>query len=251
MKLKTTTLTIIAATIGAASAASIAVNFSENNANQNWTSVENIGPLSTSTANFNNTNNPTGGPANTHTGTLAAGTLGALVDDAGAAVAGSTVTWSSSNAWFSGAGTASNEARLNVGYLDDGGGGISITMTNVPYAQYSVYVLLASDQGTTYTARDVDVNGGGAGPNVLAYGYLGSDAANTGWTEATDTVRGNYILVSGQTASTLTINGQTRDGVNRGSIAGFIIEDTTPVPEPSSTALLGLGGLALILRRRK
>ena len=27
--------------------------------------------------------------------------------------------------------------------------------------------------------------------------------------------------------------------------------DYTPVPEPSSTALLGLGGLALILRRRK
>jgi len=27
--------------------------------------------------------------------------------------------------------------------------------------------------------------------------------------------------------------------------------DVTPVPEPSSTALLGLGGLALILRRRK
>ncbi len=29
------------------------------------------------------------------------------------------------------------------------------------------------------------------------------------------------------------------------------VTDFTPVPEPSSTALLGLGGLALILRRRK
>ena len=29
------------------------------------------------------------------------------------------------------------------------------------------------------------------------------------------------------------------------------VNDFTAVPEPSSTALLGLGGLALILRRRK
>lgn len=39
--------------------------------------------------------------------------------------------------------------------------------------------------------------------------------------------------------------------------AGFVgieelhYENVTPIPEPSSTALLGLGGLALILRRRK
>jgi len=37
-------------------------------------------------------------------------------------------------------------------------------------------------------------------------------------------------------------------GGNRASVSGFLI---TTVPEPSSAALLGLGGLALILRRRK
>ena len=38
-----------------------------------------------------------------------------------------------------------------------------------------------------------------------------------------------------------------------GSFGGVdsVVVDVTPVPEPSSTALLGLGGLALILRRRK
>jgi hypothetical protein len=41
---------------------------------------------------------------------------------------------------------------------------------------------------------------------------------------------------------------------NTGDTAGFlnaVSVRTTLVPEPSSTALLGLGGLALILRRRK
>jgi len=37
-------------------------------------------------------------------------------------------------------------------------------------------------------------------------------------------------------------------GGNRASVSGFKIET---VPEPSSAALLGLGGIALILRRRK
>ena len=35
------------------------------------------------------------------------------------------------------------------------------------------------------------------------------------------------------------------------SVAGIQFEQTGVVPEPSTTALLGLGGLALILRRRK
>lgn len=259
MKLNTTILAVIAASIGAASAASISVNFSENSGNQNWTSVENIGPLSVSTANFNSSNDPTGGPANTHTigGNIGTGTIGDLVDSTGAAVAGSTVTYGSKEVWFSGAGTATNEGRLSVGYLDDGinpaGGFVNISVSNVPYAQYSVYIILASDQGggSAYTSRDFDVNGGGTGANVLAYNYFGADVANTAWTQATDTVRGNYVLKTGQTATTLSIVGPERDGDNRGSLAGIIIEDTTPIPEPSSSALLGLGGLALILRRRK
>lgn len=247
MKLNTTILAVLTASIGAASAASISVNFSENSANQNWNSVEDIGPVSVSTSYFNNTNDPTGGPANTHTGSLGTGTLGDLVDSTGVSAAGTVVTYSSSGAWYNTAGTASNEAKLQVGYLDDGAGGVNISMSNIPYAQYDVYLILASGQGDTYRSLGFDVNGSATG-NVDAYGFLGSDAANTSWTEATDTTRGNYILVTGQTASTLTIQGQERNLTERGSIAGFQVVE---VPEPSSAALLGLGGLALILRRRK
>ncbi|MBT8045391.1 MAG: PEP-CTERM sorting domain-containing protein, partial [Verrucomicrobiae bacterium] len=35
-----------------------------------------------------------------------------------------------------------------------------------------------------------------------------------------------------------------------GWLSGYTVE-TVPVPEPSTSALLGLAGLALILRRRK
>ena len=42
------------------------------------------------------------------------------------------------------------------------------------------------------------------------------------------------------------------DGANQGQVAlDNIVLDHTVVPEPSSTALLSLGGLALIMRRRK
>ncbi|MCP5537949.1 MAG: PEP-CTERM sorting domain-containing protein [Akkermansiaceae bacterium] len=38
---------------------------------------------------------------------------------------------------------------------------------------------------------------------------------------------------------------------SRGQIDNLVVEGTVAIPEPSSAALLGLGGLALILRRRK
>ena len=47
------------------------------------------------------------------------------------------------------------------------------------------------------------------------------------------------------------------EGINNGALFGggwdaaMTVNTDAPVPEPSSTALLGLGGLALILRRRK
>ncbi|MDB4409051.1 PEP-CTERM sorting domain-containing protein, partial [Akkermansiaceae bacterium] len=49
------------------------------------------------------------------------------------------------------------------------------------------------------------------------------------------------------------VDGQAYDNSNGGQaqINALQVRDLGVVPEPSSTALLGLGGLALILRRRK
>jgi hypothetical protein len=48
-----------------------------------------------------------------------------------------------------------------------------------------------------------------------------------------------------------TVDFYSTQGINGGATLGAISLDSSVVPEPSTTALLGLGGLALILRRRK
>ncbi|MGB0993266.1 MAG: PEP-CTERM sorting domain-containing protein [Akkermansiaceae bacterium] len=232
------------AQIGLLSAASIAVNFIENAANQGFAGGTNIGPTSINSSNWNNT-------IDFDTGTLANGgfNAGSIKDDSGATVAAATLTWTSPNVYYNGAGTAGDEARLFVGYLDDGGAGNSFTLSNHGYAQYDVYILATGDAGNgtggtaTFTHGEMTVNGVNVGTHA-ALGYNGGT-----WVESTGGTNGNYIVFSGQTAANLTVSSTNVGG--RGPVNGFIIVDTTPVPEPSSAALLGLGGLALILRRRK
>jgi len=70
--------------------------------------------------------------------------------------------------------------------------------------------------------------------------------AGTDLIEGSTGVEGHYLLISGLSGD-LTIT-TTNPAGGRAPLAGFQIVE---VPEPSSAALLGLGGLALILRRRK
>lgn len=228
-------------------AASIAVSFSENDGNQNWTNgTDLIGPTNIPTAFFNTNNNPPGvAGLPVRSGSLAAGSLLGLLDSTGAITATS-VAWNAPNAWYNGSGTESNQARLAVGYLDDGGNGASVTFSAITYATYDVYILLGSDAGDTHMSEVPKVNG----VNVLAedfpaFGNL--NGSGGGWIEANGVVRGNYVVARGITGSSVTIAGQNVTA-NRIGIAGIIISE---VPEPS-TALLGAGALAgLFLRRRR
>ncbi len=234
--------------MGFANAASIAMNFSENNGNQSWLAPDTpIGPLGILSGNFNSNNNPNpNGPGNTLTGDLASGTATNLVDSNGNAVA-ATVEWSSANAWFNSSGVATDEARLSVGYLDDGGSGASVTISNIPYATYSVYVLLGSDAGNEHNSEVPLVNGSPVlGADFPAFGNLVGSGG--GWIEADGTTRGNYVVVRDLSGGTATIAGQNSTG-NRIGISGFIIEEQV-IPEPSS-ALLALLGAGLLARRRR
>lgn len=235
--------------VGFAGAASIAMNFSENNGNQSWLASDTaIGPLGILSGNFNSNNNPNNnGPSNILTGDLANGTASGLVDSDGNAVS-ATVRWSSANAWYNGSGTATDEARLSVGYLDDGGAGALVTISNIPYATYSVYVLLGSDAGNEHTSEVPIVNGTPVlGTDFPAYGNL--NGSGGGWIEADGTTRGNYVVVRDVTGSTATIAGQNSTG-NRIGISGFIIEEQQQIPEPSS-GLLALLATCLLARRRR
>jgi hypothetical protein len=231
----------VALGLGSVNAASIAYNFSENPNNQVLDTITPKGPLGSSIWNDSNERG---------SGSLAAGAESGLLDGDGIPT-GAAISWTSSNVWFSNSGTASENARIAVGYLDDGGGGVNVQVTGIPYAQYNIIGIIASDQSLlTYTTLDFQVNGtwvfgGNAPATATAFANWGS--AGEIWTETTSSQTGNYWVARDLTGSSATIQGMARAGDNRGSLAGIIIQQ---VPEPSTT-LIALPALFMLLGRRR
>lgn len=197
---------------------SISYSFSQNAGNQVLDTVTPKGPLGTT---FWNDSNAEGAPAS--------GSENNLVNGSGGAT-GASITWSSANTWSNASGTASEDARIVVGYLDDGGAGVNVTISNIPYAKYNVYGIIGSDQGAEYSTGNFNVNGawalGGANTTTApAYGSWG--AAGSTWTRIIPSTgqRGNYWRINGVTGSTCTIQGVPRAGSNRSSLSAIIIEE--------------------------
>ncbi len=69
---------------------------------------------------------------------------------------------------------------------------------------------------------------------------------SSGTTENGAWITGTFIA----DATTQTFHSSSDSNVSS-FLSGYQLRDISPVPEPSSTALIGLGGLALILRRSK
>jgi len=102
------------------------------------------------------------------------------------------------------------------------------------------------DTNTTQTALYSGLNSlTSGGTNVLADGTAGNVPSGD------QRVRYSLGSFTGSTSYAFIIDDfTTAPAGDRATFDGVGIE-TTVVPEPSSTALLGLGGLALLLRRRK
>ncbi len=230
IKNKIITAGALAALAVTTNAATTSVNFTEGAANQQLIATTIAGLDAQS--NWNNT-------------TGQSGTLAALNDSDGNAT-GASVTWSSGGMWRDGVATADanadvGDAQLAHGYLDDHSGGtpqeVVIGVTGISYTTYSLILYYSTDtDGDEYGAALV--NGGSYNTTGTKSRYV-----NPNWNAT------NSFTVTGLSGD-LNIEVSPRAGATRGSVAGFQIVDTT-IPEPSSTALLGLGGLALIMRRKK
>ena len=163
-----------------------------------------------------------------------------LINDLGAP-SGASVTWTSANTWrtgSTGATATSLNGNLTKGYLDDGGAGAVISLNNVPFLSYNVFVIYGSDQAggtenTNNNLRPVTINGtnfqGNNPSGTLSTSTILGGANWTGknWTNDDSLVHGNhYLQANNQAGLTLVVRGNTGQGATgRGSISGLQIQN--------------------------
>lgn len=151
-----------------------------------------------------------------------------------------------------------NTATLRLGYV---GFNTGSNNTAIPLTDLFTFTLTA-DQAVGETLRLGVFGGSNNSDTRLGFTDLqitaGGVSASTTDNRATNT--GNQIdlylfditgLVTGDTIVISAANSNLAGRNFNAATIGGVTFDTVVVPEPSSTALLGLGGLALILRRRK
>jgi hypothetical protein len=138
-----------------------------------------------------------------------------------------------------------NKYLLN-GYLNNGNGGsVAISLSSIPYSSYNIVVYLSSDTA----GRIGTVNVGGTTYDFATMGPAEISGANASLIQTTDMSGANpsadYAIFSGLTGASQTI---TTTIPAYGGIAGFQIEAT---PEPSSMALVSMGGALILLLSRQ
>ena len=221
-----------------------------------------IGPLKTASTNWNSSH-ALGGPYNS--GELASG-----LRDSSGGVTGAGISYSASAVNYVGGQTGPDWDRLNRGFLDDDVSGLSITVSNIPYASYTVYGLVGGDPTGSNSedslewqepmkSLDFQVNGSwvygdtSAGPAADVYTTMhGSRYGQTvgigaEWVEIVQgSVTGMYWTTEAS-GSTLTIQGQAgTDTLTRGALSGIIIKEHIPAgPVQDLVINSSVGGVVL------
>jgi hypothetical protein len=163
-------------------------------------------------------------------------------------ISGVTFSWTAANDWaqFGSFAGAPGNAEVNFGYLDDGGVGVAITITGLSgwltannAVSYSLQIVNSTDNGNSFGSTGVFTASGGTSLGTLTNPLTWASGPNAGAS----------TTLSGLTSNTLFLDGAT--GVGGAARAGIAAVILTPVPEPGTTALALLAGLALNRRRRK
>ena len=208
---------------------------------------------------------------NWNTATIANANTGVavpLTDDAGV-VTTAIANWQNApggNAWSvatAGAGSPGDMIMM-TGYLDQGGNGAgaihSISITNIPFAAYDVYLYHSSSGGPNRTARyqanGIDIFTRNLDPANTFNGFTQAgyptlaEAALGGGNPA-----GNYVRWEGLSGDLIMEaqglgddDGGSGGNTRRAPIQGIQIVE---IPEPGSSMLFLVGSIAFLIRRRR
>ena len=239
-------------------ATTISINFTDNGSADSTMAAGEVAGLpgvNSQVANWNNAH------ANGATGSVS----GLITNTGAATLAG--VSWTTDlGQWRLPHSVATGDDRMWKGYLDVQNSA-TVTVTGVPFVgTYDVIVYFDGDNGGSWRVGNFAIGGvsdGGEDSEGANWGTAGEEnqnkvynlpvaggAGNQIWPVSPNNDEGNYVILSGISGSsfTLTATGGASSDLLRAPINGFQIIGT--IPEPS-TALLGLIGLAGLLRRKR